>query len=112
MAILERYPGRAGTVHLKPYSKALGQDDPHKGFQPVIGDDDLVFLRAYTAPIARGRGVFPALMLHAIEHDLVEDAQSYADAKVYNKPSLRAMRKAGFVQVATRKPLRREEVLS
>lgn len=40
VAILKQYPGRAGTVHLKPYSKALGQDDPHQGFQPVIGDDD------------------------------------------------------------------------
>jgi sugar phosphate isomerase/epimerase len=38
--ILSRYPGRTGTVHLKPYSKALGKDDPHKGFRPVIGDDD------------------------------------------------------------------------
>ena len=40
VAILEQYPGRAGTVHLKPYSKALGKEDPHKGFRPVIGDDD------------------------------------------------------------------------
>ena len=40
MAMLKKYPGRAGTVHLKPYSKALGQDDMHKGFEPVIGDDD------------------------------------------------------------------------
>jgi sugar phosphate isomerase/epimerase len=40
VAILQKYPGRAGTVHLKPYSKALGEDDPRQGFQPVIGDDD------------------------------------------------------------------------
>jgi sugar phosphate isomerase/epimerase len=40
VTILNEYPGRAGTVHLKPYSKALGKDDPHQGFQPVIGDDD------------------------------------------------------------------------
>jgi sugar phosphate isomerase/epimerase len=40
VAILRGYPGRSGTVHLKPYSKALGKDDSHRGFQPVIGDDD------------------------------------------------------------------------
>jgi len=40
VAILKKYPGRAGSVHLKPYSKALGKDDMHKGFEPVIGDDD------------------------------------------------------------------------
>ena len=40
VAILRQYPGRAGTVHLNPYSKALGKDDPDQGFQPVIGDDD------------------------------------------------------------------------
>jgi sugar phosphate isomerase/epimerase len=40
IAILERYPGRAGTVHLKPYSTVAGKDDPRLGFGPVIGDDD------------------------------------------------------------------------
>jgi sugar phosphate isomerase/epimerase len=40
VAILKQYPGRAGTVHLKPYSKAMGKDDPSQGFKPVIGDDD------------------------------------------------------------------------
>jgi sugar phosphate isomerase/epimerase len=40
VAILKQYPGRAGTVHLKPYSKVLGKDDPDQGFKPVIGDDD------------------------------------------------------------------------
>jgi sugar phosphate isomerase/epimerase len=40
LSILERYPGRAVTVHLKPYSKALGKDDPNLGFRPLIGDDD------------------------------------------------------------------------
>jgi sugar phosphate isomerase/epimerase len=40
LAILERYPGRAGTVHLKPYSTVAAKEDPHAGFRPVIGDDD------------------------------------------------------------------------
>jgi len=41
VAILERYPGRAGTVHLKPYSVAAGKDDPAQGYRPLIGDDDI-----------------------------------------------------------------------
>jgi len=38
---LERYPGRALTVHLKPYSATAGADDPHAGFRPLIGDDEI-----------------------------------------------------------------------
>ncbi|MDR0312455.1 MAG: sugar phosphate isomerase/epimerase [Treponema sp.] len=34
MAIMKRYPGRARSVHLKPYSKS-------DGFAPVIGKDDI-----------------------------------------------------------------------
>jgi len=41
VAILERYPGRAGTVHLKPYHAEKGAEDRRAGFQPVIGDDTL-----------------------------------------------------------------------
>lgn len=40
VAILQQYPGRAVTVHLKPYSKEMAKQDPRLGFQPVIGDDD------------------------------------------------------------------------
>ena len=39
--VLRRYPGRAQSVHLKPYSFRAGQDDPGAGFRPVIGEDDL-----------------------------------------------------------------------
>ena len=39
--ILERYPGRAGTVHLKPYHAEKAKEDRHAGFRPVIGDDTL-----------------------------------------------------------------------
>jgi sugar phosphate isomerase/epimerase len=40
-AILERYPGRAVTVHLKPYHAGKGAESPHAGFQPIIGEDTL-----------------------------------------------------------------------
>jgi len=38
VGILERYPGRAGTVHLKPYSQKAGGE---AGFRPLIGEDDV-----------------------------------------------------------------------
>ena len=38
---LRRYPGRATTVHLKPYSPSLKTEaDPHGGFRPCIGEDE------------------------------------------------------------------------
>jgi sugar phosphate isomerase/epimerase len=33
MAVMRRYPGRARSVHLKPYSK-------ERGSAPIIGEDD------------------------------------------------------------------------
>lgn len=39
--ILKRYPGRAGTVHLKSYSIEKGKEDPRLGYRPLIGDDGL-----------------------------------------------------------------------
>lgn len=41
VAILEAYPGRATTVHLKPWHAERGAEDHHAGFQPIIGDDTL-----------------------------------------------------------------------
>ncbi|KPK62338.1 MAG: xylose isomerase [Planctomycetes bacterium SM23_32] len=41
VSLLEGYPGRAITVHLKPYSKEAGREDPRKGFRPLIGEDDV-----------------------------------------------------------------------
>jgi len=38
---VERYPYRALTVHLKPYSLELGKEDPAQGYKPLIGDDSI-----------------------------------------------------------------------
>ncbi len=38
VALLEGYPGRAVTVHLKPFKQGL---DGHDGFRPLIGEDDV-----------------------------------------------------------------------
>ncbi|MGQ9729685.1 MAG: sugar phosphate isomerase/epimerase family protein [Candidatus Zipacnadales bacterium] len=38
---LKKYPGRARTVHLKPFSPSLvTPDNPHAGFRPAIGEDE------------------------------------------------------------------------
>lgn len=41
VAILKKYPSRAGTVHLKPYTLSAGEEDQHKGFRPIIGEDSV-----------------------------------------------------------------------
>lgn len=41
VTMLEKYPGRAVTVHLKPYSKTAGKEDAHHGFRPIIGEDEV-----------------------------------------------------------------------
>lgn len=40
VAIIRKYPGRAVTVHLKPYTNVPDSADPHAAFDPVIGEDD------------------------------------------------------------------------
>ncbi|MEW6356113.1 MAG: sugar phosphate isomerase/epimerase [Planctomycetota bacterium] len=41
VAILKKYPGRATTVHLKPYTVKPGKEDRRAGFRPLIGEDDI-----------------------------------------------------------------------
>ena len=41
VAILEKYPGRSGTVHLKPYTLSDDAEDGHAGFRPIIGEDSV-----------------------------------------------------------------------
>jgi len=41
LPFLKKYPGRAKTVHLKPFSPSLvTEDSPHAGFRPAIGEDE------------------------------------------------------------------------
>lgn len=41
ISILKTYPGRAVTVHLKPYSFSAGEAGREAGFRPIIGEDEL-----------------------------------------------------------------------
>ena len=42
VALLAKYPGRAGTVHLKPYSRSDAVSDIYRGFERLIGQDEAV----------------------------------------------------------------------
>ncbi len=39
--VIKRYPGRAVTVHAKPYSLEAGREDVKAGYRPCIGEDGL-----------------------------------------------------------------------
>jgi len=41
---VDRYPYRALTVHLKPYSFKAAGDNPHDGYKPLNGDDDIPWM--------------------------------------------------------------------
>jgi len=45
--ILNRYPGRAVTVHLKPYHVEEGKKDRRLGFRPVIGEDSIPWAEVF-----------------------------------------------------------------
>lgn len=47
VAILERYPGRPVTVHLKPYSIQAHKEDSGAGFRPLIGEDDVPWVDVF-----------------------------------------------------------------
>ncbi|MCH8806568.1 MAG: GNAT family N-acetyltransferase [Planctomycetes bacterium] len=72
---------------------------------------DVVIFRNRTLPDFRGRGLCPALMQHVMFHELAGDGRAYVDCRVYNKPSIRSIEKAGFRRIATMKPLRRKDAL-
>jgi sugar phosphate isomerase/epimerase len=45
---IERYPGRAVTVHLKSYSQEAGRADPRLGYRPLIGEDDIPWEQVFS----------------------------------------------------------------
>lgn len=49
VSILQRYPGRAVTVHLKSYSTEAGKSDPRLGYRPLIGEDEIPWEAVFEA---------------------------------------------------------------
>ena len=45
--VLKRYPGRAKSVHLKPYSPKLVKESERAPFGPVIGDDEIPWAEVF-----------------------------------------------------------------
>ena len=45
--VLKRYPGRAKSVHLKPYSSKLANQGEHASFRPVIGEDEIPWAEVF-----------------------------------------------------------------
>jgi sugar phosphate isomerase/epimerase len=45
--ILKAYPGRAKSVHLKPYTIAAGRAGIEAGFRPIIGEDDIPWAQVF-----------------------------------------------------------------
>ena len=76
-----------------------------------IQDDDIVIFRMRTYLEFRGRGVAPSLMRYAMYSSLQRGDHVYIDCQVYNIPSIRAIQKAGFMRIATMKPISREQAL-
>ena len=47
VALLAKYPGRAGTVHLKPYSPSDAKTDMNAGFNRPIGKDEMAWKEVF-----------------------------------------------------------------
>ena len=82
-----------------------------KGWFAELQDNDIVIFRMRTYPKYCGRGIAPLLMRHAMSSLLQRGDLACIDCRVYNKPSIRSIHKAGFERFATMKPIARETAL-
>jgi sugar phosphate isomerase/epimerase len=48
VGLIRQYAGRAGTVHLKPYTRVEGGDE-EAAFRPIIGEDDVPWAEFFEA---------------------------------------------------------------
>jgi len=60
---------------------------------------DIVIYATATFPQWRGKGIYPAMMQYIIEKELAGHGTAYVNCKVWNKPSIRGIIKAGFTQI-------------
>lgn len=52
--ILQKYPGRATTIHMKPYSIEAGKENPQDGYRPLIGEDSVPWAEVFSLCEAGG----------------------------------------------------------
>lgn len=73
--------------------------------------NDIVVFRLNTNEHYRGRGLASSLIRHALFSIGDDSASAYIDCRTYNKPSKRAIEKAGFECIAIKKTITREWAL-
>ncbi|MBI2299595.1 MAG: sugar phosphate isomerase/epimerase [Armatimonadetes bacterium] len=55
VGILQRYPARADTVHLKPYCLESAKESAEAGFRPIIGEDSVPWAEVFNLCETTGR---------------------------------------------------------
>jgi RimJ/RimL family protein N-acetyltransferase len=73
--------------------------------------DDFVLFRVKTLPRYRGQGIASALMRTIALREGNPVGKAYADCRVFNAASIKAIERAGFRRVATVRSMTREEAL-
>jgi RimJ/RimL family protein N-acetyltransferase len=73
--------------------------------------NDIVIFRGRTLPPFRGRGISAVMLRYIISREVAAGGRAFTDCDVYNKPSIRAIGKAGFRRIATKKSISRREAL-
>lgn len=83
--ILEQFPGRAVSLHLKPYSRSEAAKGENRGYDPLIGDDEIPWDRVFELAETTG----------ATEWYVVEYESSAYPALEAVDRCLKALRKMG-----------------
>ena len=90
--------------HVVAYQWSRRGFQVERWFVPLEADDVVIFATV-TFPQWRGRGIGPAMMQHIIANELAGRGRAYVDCKVWNKPAMRGIAKAGFTCMGRMQPL-------
>ena len=93
------YKGRAASILW------ARRGAPERRWYLPLGSSDVVLYGWHTSPEYRGLNLIGLAMQTAIAVGSATTDRFLADVKVWNKPSIRAMEKAGFRMVLKTKPL-------
>ena len=75
-----------------------------------LESNDIVTFAMVTLPAHRGKGLAPFMMKHVIHAERGPGGRAMIDCAVWNKPSIRAISKAGYRPIAMMKPLPPESI--
>lgn len=111
LAQLERTFRNGATLFLVQYQGRAAsflwarRGAPERRWYLPLGSSDVVLYDWHTSPEYRGLNLIGLAMQSAIASFSATTDRFLADVKIWNKPSIRAMEKAGFRMVLTTKPL-------